>query len=433
VSQRSARAAFLGLSHLGLVSSIAWAARGRPVIGLDSDQHLVAAIQRGDLNVHEPGLQELLHEARASISFSSDFSRLGECALVICARDVPTDDSNTSDLTPVNDLIDRALPHLAQGVTFVMMSQVAPGFTRTLRERICAARPELAFDVYYWVETLAFGDAVRRATRPERLIVGCADPSQPLPEELREGLAAFGCPILPMRYESAELAKTAINLYLIGSVTYSNTLSNLCEAIGADWAEIRPALHLDKRIGPAAYLRPSLGIAGGNLERDLVTLRGLARAHDVDSGYLDALVAANARRFDWLTSKLDALVFAHTARPCLAVWGLTYKANTRSTRNSPALRLIAEVGGRASIRAWDPVIKSAEAAVSIEMAASAIEACRDADGVLVMSDWPEFESIDARGLRSAMRRPLVIDCVGVLQSRASDLVEAGIDYVAMGR
>src|SRR5690348_16249484 len=101
-----------------------------------------------------------------------------------------------------------------------------------------------------------------------------------------------------MGYESAELAKTAINLYLVGSVTYANFMADVCEGIGANWAEIVPALRLDARIGPAAYLRPSLGVGGGNLERDLMTLKRLTEARSVDAGYLDALINANARRYD---------------------------------------------------------------------------------------------------------------------------------------
>src|SRR5262249_52617168 len=159
--------------------------------------------------------------------------------------------------------------HMQAGSTLVIMSQIPPGFMRTLSQQA----PTL--HVYYWVETLVFGDAVRRATRPERIIIGCADSRVPLPEPLAAGLAQFGCPILPMVYENAELTKPAMNLCLAGSVTSTSTLSDLCASVGADWSEMVPALRLDARIGPAAYLRPGLGIAGGNLERDLVTLHDL--------------------------------------------------------------------------------------------------------------------------------------------------------------
>src|SRR5205807_2432451 len=146
-----------------------------------------------------------------------------------------------------------------------------PGFCRAL-----SARLEPRLHLLYLVETLVFGNAVSRAIHPERFMVGCADPGQPLPAPLREYLEAFACPILPMRFESAELCKIAINCFLVSSVTTSNTLAEICENTGADWYEIAPALRLDKRIGLHAYLSPGLGIAGGNLERHLVTVLRLA-------------------------------------------------------------------------------------------------------------------------------------------------------------
>src|SRR5207302_9932148 len=144
---------------------------------------------------------------------------------------VPTDAANASDVGPVLELVDAVAPYLRQGVTLAVMSQLPTGFTRRLRARLSAARPHLQYSLYYWVETLVFGDAVRRALQPERLIIGSHAPEIPLPEPLAAGLTHFGCPVLPMVYESAELTKTAINLYLVGSVTYSNTLSDLCDAI----------------------------------------------------------------------------------------------------------------------------------------------------------------------------------------------------------
>src|SRR3970282_1279053 len=146
----------------------------------------------------------------------------------------------------------------------VVLAQVPPAFTRGKQ------RPGRL--LYYQVETLIFGRAVERALQPERYIVGCADPALPLPPAYQGFLQAHGCPILPMRYESAELAKISINMFLVASVSTANTLAELCEKTGAEWSEIVPALKLDKRIGPHSYLAPGLGIAGGNLERDLATV-----------------------------------------------------------------------------------------------------------------------------------------------------------------
>jgi UDPglucose 6-dehydrogenase len=426
----SAPTGFLGLSHLGIVGSIGWASFGGPVIAVDVDAAAVEALGRGELPVLEPSLDDLFAATRSRMTFTTDPAALASCPLVIVARDVPTDRDNASDTSVVVRLLDAALPWLRQGVTVVVMSQVPPGFTRRLARRISERRPDLAFRLYYWIETLIFGNAVERYLKPERLMVGCADPAAPLPAELDEGLRRFGCPIFTMTYESAELTKTAINLYLCAAVTYANTLSDLCEAVGADWGEMMPALRLDARIGGSAYIRPGLGIAGGNLERDMITLRDLCRAHGVDAAFIDTMIACNERRADWVRRKLDEHVFAEVEHPTIAVWGLAYKKNTRSTKNSIALRVIESLRGRGRVRAWDPAVGAADVAVAAEIVERRDDALAGADGLLVLADWDEFATPSAEAL-AAMRRRVVIDAVGVVQLRPDAL--DGVRVVAMGR
>jgi UDPglucose 6-dehydrogenase len=419
--------AFLGMSHLGINYAAAWSSFGQPTIGFDPDPALVERLQAGELPIQEPALPELIRQSGDCLTFSADVGRLRGCELAIVARDVPTDDDNNSDLQPVEALIDVAARHLDPNATLVVMSQIPPGFMRDLFARLGTRSAGL----YYWVETLIFGDAVRRALHPERIIVGCADPAAALPESLASGLARFGCPILPMRYESAELTKTAINLYLIGCVTYANTLSELCESVGANWSEMVPALRLDARIGPAAYLRPSLGIAGGNLERDLVTLRKLCGGGAVDATYIDGLIDYNAHRLEWVRRQLERRVLSSASVPRLAVWGLTYKKNTRSTKNSPSLRVIAGLETRARVVAWDPAIAPGELQIAAEVVGEQYAAVSGADALLVMADWDQFADADLARVRESMQRPIVIDCAGVLEPRRSEM--HGIEYVGMGQ
>lgn len=423
---------FLGLSHLGLVASVCWASLdGGPVVGVDVEQAAVDSLNGNELPVYEPGLEELLRAHRPRLVFTTDFSRLTDCGLVILARDVPTGPDNSSDLGVVEELVDRMVPHLAEGSTLVLMSQVPAGFTRQVGATIRKARPGFTFSLYYWVETLILGKAVERYLRPERIILGCLDPAAPLPIALGDVLARFSCPILRMSYESAELTKTAINLYLCSSVTFANTLADLCEAVGADWSEIVPALRLDHRIGAGAYLRPGLGIAGGNLERDLVTLSRLCRTHGVDGRFIDLLVDYNAGRYRWVLRQLELEVFAAEDFPTIGVWGLAYKKDTRSTKNSMALRVIADLKEKARIQAYDPQARVNPSALGIVTVPDKYEAARQADCLLIMTDWEEFASADANRLCETMRRPVVVDCVGVLDSRRACL--ESVRYLSVGR
>jgi UDPglucose 6-dehydrogenase len=421
---------FLGLSHLGLITSIGWASFGQPVRAVDVDEGPVESLNRGDLPVHEPLLAELFTRHRSQLTFSTDPCILSACPLVIVARDVPTDHQNHGDPSVILDLIDAALPHFRQGVTIALMSQVPPGFTRQLGEMIRTRRPNLLFRLYYWIETLVFGNAVERFLRPERMMIGCADPTAPFPSELHTALRRFECPILPMSYESAELTKIAINLYLYAGVTYANTLADLCEAVGANWAEMMPALRLDRRIGSAAYIRPSLGVAGGNLERDMITLCGLCQQVGVDAAFIETMLQCNGQRYQWIHRKLSEHVFAEVAFPTIAVWGLAYKKNTRSTRNSVAVRVIEDLRERADMRAWDPVVAAVDVDVAAKIVTERDDALADADCLLILTDWDEFGTLSGATLKT-MRRPLVIDCVGVVDQSRSDLT--GVQYVRMGQ
>src|SRR5262245_21449144 len=410
---------FLGLSHLGIVSSIGWASAIGPVVAVDCDPEPVAQLADGRLPIHEPGLDELFSQARGRMTFSTDPSALAACSLVIVARDVPTDEQNVSDLSAVLRLVDAAVPMLRDGVSLAVMSQAPPGFIRALARRVNIQRPDLDFRLFYWVETLIFGRAVERYLKPERIILGCLEPEQALPPDLDKATRHFGCPVFRMRYESAELAKMAINLYLCAGVTYANTLSDLCEAVGADWTEMMPALRLDQRIGPAAYIRPGLGIAGGNLERDMVTLRDLGRGHGLDVDFIYTMIVSNDRRARWVERKLVEHVFAVIERPTVAVWGLAYKRGTRSTKNSVAVRVIQELRGRCDVRAWDPVVTAADVDVPAKVVTDRDEVLAGADCLLVLTDWEQFSEPSAAAL-ATMRRRVIVDGVGIVDASRVD-------------
>lgn len=419
----SATVGFAGLTHLGLVSAAAAAAKGLTVIGVDADAARVAAIQAGQPMVHEPGLGTLLHDNAARLELSTDFAALTRCGVVFIAADVPTDEGGVSDLAPIDDLVARVVQVLAPDAVLVVLCQVPPGYTRRL-----AVPPPRRF---YQVETLVFGRAVERALAPERFIVGCADPGAPLPSAYQAVLTKFGCPVLPMRYESAELAKIAINCCLVASVSVANTLAELSEQIGADWAEIAPALRLDRRIGAHAYLAPGLGIAGGNLQRDLATVRRLAAKTGSDAGVIDAFLANSRHRRDWALRCLHREVLTQKADAVIGVLGLAYKENTNSIANSPALALISALGPWA-VRVFDPAVQASTAQhPRLHAATSALDAAKGADAVAMMTPWPEFAKLAPAELARAMRGKVMVDPYRVFDPTA--VAAAGLRHFTLGR
>ena len=419
---------FAGLSHLGIVSSIAAAAKGVDVIAYDPDPLLCERLTRGELPVLEPGLPELLAASRSRLRWTADPALLRGCALISCAADAPTDGDGRSDLAVIHRLIETLAQHAAPGAALVVLSQVPPGFTRALRASLQATRPGL--HVFCQAETLIFGQAVERAMQPERFMVGCHDPRAALPPSYADWLGRFGCPVLPMRYESAELAKIAVNMFLVSSVCTTNTLAELCEALGAEWSQIRPALHADRRIGPHAYLQPGLGIAGGNLERDLATVRELAARHGTEAGIVEAWRVNSVHRSAWVLAALHDQVLSARPDPAIAVWGLAYKPHTRSTKNSPALNLLDALRPYA-VTAHDPQAVLPEAGWShVTQAASALDACRGADALAILTPWPEFASIAPEAIRERLRGRLILDPFGALDG--ARCAAAGLRHRRLG-
>jgi UDPglucose 6-dehydrogenase len=421
---------FAGLSHLGIVSSAAAAARGFAVVAYDPRPELADSLREGRPPVHEPGLAELLAANAGRLRFTADAEALAACAVVVLSIDVPTGEDNRSDLSAIDRLAQDVLGRLAPGTTLVVLSQVRPGYTRALGRRLGSVLSVRGISLYYQVETLIFGRAVERALHPERFIVGCGDPRRALPAAYQEVLAAFGCPVLPMRYESAELCKIAINVFLTASVMATNTLAEVCEKIGADWAEIAPALRLDRRIGPSAYLSPGLGLAGGNLERDLATVQGLASEYGTDARVIDAYLANSRYRRDWVLRTLHAHLGGAESPSTVAVWGLAYKPDTHSTKNSPALALVRDLAGLA-VQAYDPqVTLPALDQVGFRQRGTPLETCAGADALAVMTPWPVFAEVDLARVRGVMRGRLLVDPFGCLDGTGA--ARLGFAYFKLG-
>jgi UDPglucose 6-dehydrogenase len=411
---------FAGMTHLGLVSAAAAADRGFQVVAYDAAPAVADALDRGELTIVEPDLPELIARHRERIVFTAQLSELGRCDVVYVAVDVPTDAHGRSDLAPIHAMVDRVGRAQSRESTLVILSQVPPGFTRALR--VPAER------LYYQVETLVFGRAVERATRPERFIVGCADPSRRFPAAWAGFLAAFSCPILPMRFESAELAKISINACLVASLCVSNLLAELSESIGADWAEIVPALRLDQRIGAHAYLNPGLGIAGGNLERDLRTVITLAQGKPIGAGMVHAFLDHSAHRKNWTFAILTEALLSHNPGAKIAVLGLAYKENTHSTKNSPALALLDHLQGCA-VSVHDPVVSATVVPWALG-AGDPMAAVAGAEALVIATPWPQYRALAPAGLARAMAGRLILDPYRVLDGRAC--AAAGFTYHALG-
>lgn len=399
---------FVGMTHLGLNYAAAAAAKGYQVIGYDPD---------GVQKVIEPGLDEALATNADRIRFTAQAQEVSSCDIIYVSPDVKTDDKGQSDLNKINSLIEQIIPELNSEAILIVLSQVPPGYTRNIdfpKHRL-----------FYQVETLVFGEALERAENPERYILGCNNTTE-IPLNLRIYLESYNCPILPMRYESAELAKISINCCLVASISVANTLAELCENLGADWSEIIPALKLDKRIGKYAYLKPGLGIAGGNLERDLATVINLSNNYGTDGKVINSFISNSKHRKNWALRILHQKVLGQNPDANIAIWGLTYKENTHSLKNSPSIYLL-EALQEYKVTAYDPATKELD--LKCKLAPGAMPAAEGADVLIVMTPWKEFKDVSIKEVISYMRGKIIIDPYAIF----SDQDTSDLEYITLGK
>lgn len=411
----------VGMTHLGLIHAVAFAEKGFNLICYDDKKELINQLRIHKLPVSEPQLNELVTSCSSRLQFTSELNLLKQCDLVFIACDVPTDDEGNSNIKLIDTLIEKVIPALSDSACLILLSQVPPGYTR----KINFAKNKL----FYQVETLIFGRAVERAMYPERYIIGANDPTMELPEAYLTLLASFNCPILKMRYESAELAKISINMFLVSTVTTTNTIAEVCENIGADWEEIAPALRLDKRIGPHAYLAPGLGLSGGNLERDLNTIIKLGRSNATDTRVVSAWLENSQYRRDWVLRCLQTHVLNQLKDPLICILGLAYKPDTHSIKNSPSIALINQLKNY-QIKAHDPVVTGIQIPHAVQNKDS-MEAIENADAVIIMTPWDEYKHLTFEIIKKHMKGNTIIDPYRTLNGGSSQ--QLSINYCSLGQ
>ena len=279
------------------------------------------------------------------------------------------------------------------------------------------------------VETLIFGQALNRIFNAERIIIGSNDIKNSINKYYNFFLKKFKCPIINLTYESAEITKISINIFLIMQVCASNLLASVCEKIGADWSGIVPALKLDRRIGEYAYLNPGLGLSGGNLERDLKTLTAVVKRNAIKDKILESLFFNSKISKDWVLKKIKKMRL-NKKKDKIAILGLTYKENTDSIKNSPSIDLIKKLN-QYKIFAFDPKAKmSSLQNMNMFRSHSINRTIENAKVLIIMNKWSEFKKISTKLLKKKLLHKNIIDPFGVLNEL--NLQNKGFNYDVIG-
>ena len=448
--------AVVGSGYVGLVAAVCFAEMGHSVICVDNDESKVAALQGGDTLIHENHLPELLERYRNTrVRFMTD---LGEatrsCQAIFVAVGTPQSETGDADLSYV-EAVASEIARSINGYKVIIEKSTVPVYTtewiRRVIERNGVHRD--AFDVVSNPEFLREGTAVEDFLHPDRIVVG-AD-SERASEVLRTIYAPLttgkyyrkpdaisGCcsdlkppPLLLTSTKSAEIIKHASNAFLALKISFINAVSNLCEAADANVEQVAQGIGLDSRIGPK-FLRPGIGYGGSCFPKDVAAFRSVAEQMGVDFSLLSEVEKINANQKKRFLSKVRSALWTLRGKR-LAVLGLAFKGDTDDIRESPAIDLVEMLLAEGcTVVAYDPAaMKRAEVelpAFSQMSYASGIEdAAKDADALLILTDWQEFARMDLVQLHAAMRYPIIIDGRNLYDPQI--MKDNGFTYLSIGR
>ena len=425
MSQQLEPVGVIGVGWVGLVTAACFAELGHPVIARDILPEKVEALSRGEVAIHEPGLEDLLHRNAERLTFTTDMDELlSKARLLFVCVDTPPTYSGDADLSRVRAVVQELA---SDGDHVLIMKSTVPAGTG---ESIRRDMPNLAY--VSCPEFLKEGTAVKDFMNPDRVVIG-ADPGD---EAAADAVAALyqplGGEILRTDVASAEMIKLASNAFLATKISFINEIANVCEEVGADVGQVAKGMGLDERIG-TAFLRAGIGYGGSCFPKDVSALKMLAGNTGYHFQLLTSVIEVNELQKRRVVNKLEKHLGSLIGKR-VALLGLAFKPDTDDMREASSLVLAARLQGEgAEVVAYDPVAaeRAAELLGSVEMASSAMEALEGADAAVLVTEWPEFAGLDWDAAAERMARPVMVDGRNFLDPQM--LQAAGFEYEGIGR
>ncbi len=428
----------IGAGYVGLVSAACFSEFGWQVACVDKDQERVAALDRGEVPIYEPGLDDLLARniAAGRISFSSDLaSAVAAADLIFLAVGTPMRRGDGyADLSYIYAAVEELAPHINGFKVITTKSTVPVGTSREIERRLRELRADADFAVCSNPEFLREGSAIRDFMHPDRILVGADDErARSIMERLYKPLALRNAPLIFVERESAELAKYAANAFLALKISFINEMADLCEMVGANVQEVAGAIGRDGRIGEK-FLHPGPGYGGSCFPKDVSALIRTAREARAPLSIIEQVQAVNDERKIAMGGRIERAAGGKLRGKVVAVLGVTFKPNTDDMREAPSLTIVPLLQERgAHVRVYDPQGRTHGEALlaGVEWASSAIAACEGADLVVVLTEWNEFRAIDLAAMKRAMRGRTLVDLRNIFP--AGDARAAGLIYDSIGR
>ncbi len=432
------RIAMIGTGYVGLVSGACFAEFGLDVVCVDKDADKVARLERGEIPIYEPGLDELVAKTRAAgrLRFSTRMEEAvaGADAVFIAVGTPTRRGDGHADLSYVFQAAAEIADKLDGPAVVVTKSTVPVGTTRRLGAFFRERRPDLAVEVASNPEFLREGSAIADFMRPDRVICGVESArAREVLELAYRPLNLIETPMLFTGLETAELIKYATNSFLAMKITFINELADLCEKVGADVQQVAKGIGLDGRIG-RKFLHAGPGYGGSCFPKDTLALLRTAEQYETPLRLVETVVQVNEARKRRMVRRIVEALGGSVEGKNVAVLGVTFKPNTDDVRESPSLVIIPALQAEgARVRAYDPkgMTEAARLLPGVEWGRDSYQVARDADALVLLTEWNEFRGLDLARLRRLMRRPVLIDLRNVYDPER--VARAGFAYVSVGR
>ncbi len=432
------RVAMIGTGYVGLVSGACFADFGHEVTCVDKDAGKIAALERGEIPIFEPGLDDLVatNVKAGRLKFSTALAPAVQAAdAVFIAVGTPSRRGDGhADLSFVYDAA-REIAAALEGFTVVITKSTVPVGTGDEVERIIReTRPDADCTVVSNPEFLREGAAIRDFKHPDRIVVGTTDSqAREVMSELYRPLYLNREPIMFTDRRTAELIKYAANAFLATKITFINEIADLAEKVGADVQEIARGIGLDNRIG-AKFLHAGPGFGGSCFPKDTVALLKTGQDYAAPLRIVEAVVAVNDARKRAMARKVAHALGGEVRGRTIAVLGLTFKPNTDDMRDAPSIPLITALQDMgAKVRAYDPAgMEQAKAVIgNVAFCQDAYDCAKGASALVIVTEWEQFRALDFERLKEVMERPVLVDLRNVYPPE--EVARAGFAYESVGR
>jgi UDPglucose 6-dehydrogenase len=427
----------MGTGYVGLVLGTCLADLGNDVICVDIDENKVEMLNKGGVPIYEPGLEEMLKRNRVEgrIKFTTDIKEsISSSKAIFIAVGTPPGENHEADLSAVRAVAKSIGQHMTEYKVIIDKSTVPVGTADMVKKIVKEYQEkEIPFDVVSNPEFLKEGVAVGDFTSPDRVVIGTdSTDAKKVMEDIYKGITRTDKPILFTDIRSAEMIKYASNAMLATRISFMNEVAQLCEKVGADVKMVAKGMGLDRRIGPR-FLQAGVGYGGSCFPKDVNAFLQTMNSHGVEGSILWAVEKVNHEQKKSLLSKIKKFVPDLNGKK-IAIWGLAFKPKTDDMREAPSIVIIDQLQKEgAKIVAFDPEAEKTAKKImkDVEYTVTPYEAIKDADALVIVTEWNEFRDLDKEKMKGLMKSPIVIDGRNVYEPE--DMGKVGFKYLGVGR